>query len=90
MLGQTFRMQCFNDSDDLGEWLDPLGYEAFWEAVAPFALRLQSRRSCDEQIAAGIVEEDTVLIVLKSMARLELAERLRLRPRDRTPWRYLA
>lgn len=82
-------MRTFNDANDVEEWLAPLSYAEFWDEVAPFALVLQDRTSCDEQIHAGTVDEETVLFVLKGMARLELIERLRLRPRKRIPWQDL-
>ena len=78
-------MEMFNDTDDVEEWLEPLDREGFWAEIAVFKLEIQSRESCDEQIAAGIVGRATVLFVLKGMARLELIERFRLRPRDRMP-----
>lgn len=76
----------FEDREDLWEWLEPLGYDAFWNEIESFGLAIQSRESCDRQIAASIVDEATVLTVLKGFARLELTERFHLRPRDRMPW----
>jgi len=78
-------MGPFNDWQDVEEWLEPLDYEAFWREIAAFQPEIQSRESCDEQIAAGIVDEATVLEVLKRFVWLELIERYSLRPRDRMP-----
>ena len=78
-------MELFDDWQDVKEWLGPLDYEAFWREIAVFAPEIQSRESCDEQIAAGIVDEATVLDVLKEFVWLELIQRYDLRPRDRMP-----
>ena len=45
-----------------------------------------ARDHCDRQIAAGEIDQETVLDVLKYMARLELTERLGLQRRLATPW----
>lgn len=79
-------MMNFDDWEDVDEWLKPLDYESFWNEVRPFSLDLQSKRSCDEQIASGSIDEATVLDVLKFMARLELTQRYRLQHRDAAPW----
>lgn len=78
-------MRYFNDQQELRDWLDPLGYEDFWRAVSTFDLRLQSRQSCDEQIAFGLIDAETVLAVLKGMVRLQVIEQQDLKPRDYTP-----
>ena len=82
-------MRPFEDRDDVKEWLEPLDYEAFWRETAIYDLALQPRESCDRQIGSGSVDEATVLSVLKGMARLELIQRYRLKPRDRMPWHSL-
>jgi hypothetical protein len=74
-------MSLFEDMEDVEEWLEPLGYEAFWSGIEPFGLAVQSRASCDEQIARGGIDQATVLDVLKGIARLELVERYQLKPR---------
>jgi hypothetical protein len=76
----------FADRDDVEEWLEPMGYEEFWNEVEHFQLYLQSKESCDAQIARGLVEESVVLQALKAMARLELIERFQLPVRDTMPW----
>lgn len=79
----------FKDRKDVEEWLEPLDYEAFWREVAAFDPDIEPRELCDEDIAAGIVDQATVLEVLKRAVRLELIERFGLRPRDRMPWHSL-
>ena len=82
-------MLIFKDMTDVREWLEPLDYEAFWRETAIYDLTIQSRESCDRQIASGSVDETTVLSVLKGMARLDLVQRYRLKPRDTVPWMSL-
>lgn len=65
-------MRTFEDSQDVEDWLEPLGYDAFWEQIAPYNVALQSRESCDLQIAQGIVDEAVVLCVLKGFARRQI------------------
>jgi hypothetical protein len=80
-------MQYFEDRQDVEEWLEPLGYDDFWREVSTFPLTmLQSRESCDEQIARGDVDEETVLYVLKGIVRLEIVQQQNLKPRDTVPW----
>ena len=79
-------MQMFDDMEDLEDWLAPLDYQRFWEETAVFTLELEPKESCDEQIAAGSIDEATVLFVLKGIARLELVQRFGLKPRDTVPW----
>jgi hypothetical protein len=78
-------MNLFEDTDDLEDWLERLDYEGFWAGIEPFRLDLQPRADCDRQIAAGGIDEATVLFVLKGFARLELTERYGLKPRDPFP-----
>lgn len=49
-------MVVFEDIQDVRDWLDPLDYIAFWEAVEPYRLVLQDRDHCDDLIASGAVE----------------------------------
>lgn len=56
-----------------------MDYETFWAEIGPYCLVLRPRAVCDRDIAAGHVDEDTVLSVLKSMARLQLAAILMLK-----------
>ncbi len=78
-------MELFDDWQDVREWLEPLDWRAFWREIEPFQPEIQSRESCDEQIAAGIVDKATVLDVLKEFVWLELIARYNLRPRDHMP-----
>lgn len=82
-------MVTFKDRKDVEEWLELLDYEAFWREVAVFDPDIESRAVCDRDIADGVVDEATVLDVLKRAVRLELIERFGLRPRDRMPWHSL-
>lgn len=74
-------MVVFEDVNDVIEWLEPMDYCAFWEAVAPYHLRLQPRDHCDAQIAAGVVDQALVLEVLKSDARIALSAKFGLKRR---------
>lgn len=82
-------MQEFEDREDVEEWLEPLGYDAFWKEIERFGVELPEREDCDADIAAGAADEATVLSVLKGMVRLELVRRHGLRPRDVMPWHAL-
>lgn len=82
-------MVMFKDRKDVEEWLAPLDYDAFWREVAVFEPAIEPREICDRDIAEGIVDEPTVLAVLKRAVRLELIDRFGLRPRDRMPWHSL-
>lgn len=71
----------FEDAKDVEEWLEPLGYEAFWREIAEYPVSIQSRESCDAQIAAGTVDEALVLQVLKGMVRSQIVLEQDLKPR---------
>lgn len=79
----------FKDRKDVEEWLEPLDYEGFWSEVGVFDPDIEPRDICDQDIAAGVVDEATVLEVLKRAVRLELVRRFSLPPRDRMPWHSL-
>jgi len=81
----TSQMVVFEDVDDVRDWLAPMGYIAFWEAVAHYGLMLQDRDHCDELIASGKVDQALILDVLKSMARRELTARFSLKERVQLP-----
>jgi len=70
---------------DVEEWLEPLDYEAFWDAVAPYDLTLQDREHCDGLIAGGKVDQALILSVLKGLAVTELRVALGLKPRIYEP-----
>jgi hypothetical protein len=70
----------FDCIEDVTAWLEPLGYDAFWDAVTPFYLfDVPERAHCDRTITEGIAPFETVLTVLKSMVRMELTERFGLK-----------
>ena len=79
-------MKQFKYIDDVEAWLEPMNYLEFWTAVAPYYLILQDRAHCDGQIASGEVDEATIMIVLKHMARVELTKRHGLKWKPATPW----
>ena len=79
-------MVVFEDIEDVIDWLEPLDYLAFWEAIAPYDLTLQSRDHCDGLIAGGKVEPGVMLDGLKYLARLELAQRFGLNRRIYHPY----
>ena len=79
-------MKNFRYIDDIENWLEPMDYSSFWHAIAPYDLMLQPRDHCDQQIAEGLVDQETVLDVLKSMARIELTKRHGLHWKPVTPW----
>ena len=81
-------MVMFQDIQDVENWLAPLNYIAFWEAVAPHNLTLQDRDHCDGLIAGGELAQEVVLDVLKFCAMRELTERHQLRHRIYEPVDY--
>ncbi len=72
----------FRDINDIVEWLEPMDYEMFWKEIKPFCLVMLPRKKCDADIASGATDEETVLCVMKSFARMELASILKLEWRD--------
>ena len=55
-------MVFFEDLTDVEEWLDPMGYIAFWEAIAPYRiLCIADRDHCDGLISDGKVPANTIL-----------------------------
>ena len=68
----------FSFINDIVDWLEPMDYETFWEEIRPFCLIMLPREKCDTDIAAGDVDEETVLHVMKNLARAELASILKL------------
>jgi tRNA A37 N6-isopentenylltransferase MiaA len=79
-------MSKFRYKDDIRSWVKPMSYHEFWTAVEPLGLTLQRRAHCDDQIARGLVDEATVLKVLKYMAEDELAALHNIGWRPVTPW----
>ena len=78
-------MVVFEDIQDVEEWLEPLDYVAFWDAVAPYFLTLQDRTHCDGLIAGGEVSTDLILSVLKGLAVMELRTAFNLHDRIHEP-----
>jgi hypothetical protein len=78
-------MVAFQDIQDVEEWLEPLDYTAFWEAIAPYNLGLDDREHCDGLIAGGIVTADWLLTALKFMAVMELRIAFGLKDRQHEP-----
>lgn len=78
-------MVAFQHIQDVEEWLQPLDYIAFWEAVAPYQLGLLDRDHCDGLIAGGKGETELVLKVLKFLAVMELKAAFGLRHRIPLP-----
>jgi hypothetical protein len=79
-------MQRFETIDDLRAWLEPMGYEAFWSAIAPYEIFAGGDQAhCDRTIANGIAPYETVVEVLKAMARIALTERYDLTYRSCLP-----
>jgi hypothetical protein len=69
-------MQDFETIEDVMVWLEPLGYEAFWRvAHAQDLLDHEDRQHCDEALAKGAADFDTVLKVMKGVVRHTLVER---------------
>lgn len=71
----------FEDIDDVEEWLEPLSYIEFWEAVAPYNLTLQDRDHCDDLITKGEITTDLALDVLKGLTVQELRRAFGLKDR---------
>ena len=78
-------MVVFEDIQDVEEWLKPLDYIAFWDAVEPYHLVLQDREHCDGLIARGEVGADLILSGLKYMAVMELRMAFNLKDRIYEP-----
>ena len=76
-------MVVFEDIQDVEEWLAPLDYDRFWEAIAPYGLGLDDREHCDGLIAGGVATTEWLLSALKFMAVMEL--RIAFDLRDRIP-----
>lgn len=78
----------FRHIDDIEDYLEPMDYETFWQEIKGFCLILIPRDKCDSDIEDG-VDEETILIVLKNLARIELASILKLKWRCDVPMRTM-
>lgn len=78
-------MLVFEDIEDVQEWIERFDYESFWTAGRPYGLVLQARDHCDELIKGGIVDQETVLFVLKGMTVNEIAALMKLEHRRYDP-----
>ncbi|WP_152612923.1 hypothetical protein [Tateyamaria sp. ANG-S1] len=77
-------MVVFQDIQDVEEWLEPLDYIAFWEAVAPYGVfSIADRDHCDGLISGGTVVQDLILECIKAMARNSLRDGFGLKHRPR-------
>ena len=79
----------FKDIDDIVEWLEPMDYETFWQEIRPYCLVMFPRVDCDHDLEHGLVDEDDLLFILKSLARMELATILKLEWRIDIPFMEL-
>lgn len=79
-------MREFKTINDIEDWLEPMDYQGFWTAIAPYGLLLPPKHHCDQQIRDGEAEEALVLDGVKYLARLELTKRLNLEWKQSTPW----
>ena len=75
----------FQDIQDLEDWLRPLDYVQFWDAVEPYGFSMQERDHCNELIAGGEVDPALIPGGLKFMAVLKLSASLNLKDRIREP-----
>lgn len=75
-------MIWFEHREDVEEWLRPLDYDAFWRETERYDLAIETRQSCDAQIATSEIDETTVLTALKALAIIELVDRYALRRRS--------
>lgn len=72
-------MRDFEVYEDVEDWLAPMGYEAFWQAVLSAGLYGEEDRAhCDRTLAEGIADMETVMSVTKRMALHRMVERLDL------------
>lgn len=81
-------MFVFQDIEDIEAWLVPLGYIAFWQAIASYCVfSMEECDHCDGLIMSGKVPSETILTGLKHMAWDALKSRFGLRYRcQNRPW----
>jgi hypothetical protein len=79
-------MQGFETFEDVEEWLEPMGYDAFWQAITAIGLYGdEDRVDCDKTLATGTADMDTVMSVTKRMALHHLVEQFELPFRCEVP-----
>ncbi|WP_299283287.1 hypothetical protein [uncultured Tateyamaria sp.] len=72
-------MQNFETFEDVEEWLAPMGFDAFWNAVISIGLYDESDRAhCDRTLVDGIADMETVMTVTKMFAREALVRQFDL------------
>jgi hypothetical protein len=72
-------MQDFQTYEDVQEWLEPLGYEAFWEETMRLGIYGPGDRAvCDQRLAEGHQDVASVIALIKSMTAWIVSEELDL------------
>jgi hypothetical protein len=72
-------MQNFETYEDVDEWLAPMDFDAFWDAIIATGLYDASDRAhCDRTLANGIADMETVMVVTKMFAREALVRQFDL------------
>lgn len=86
MIWYTVPMVVFEDIQDVEEWLAPLGYEAFWQAIDPWGIYEGADRAhFDAVLQNSVTDTETMLICLKAEVRIELTARFDLKDRRYEP-----
>lgn len=74
-------MVIFEYTQDVEEWLEPLGYDGFWREIKRFSIYPANKERCDMMIVFGEANEEELLFILKYMAQVELCRILGLKRR---------
>lgn len=78
----------FDCLNDIEAWLEPLTYEAFWQAVKPHCVQLQPKQEYDALIADNVLSEEQVMTIIKRSVVMKLADRYNLEWEDRRPFMH--
>jgi len=78
-------MRNFEHVQDVEEWLEPMSWDEFFVKLSPYGVDAGMRADCEVSIANG-TSPDTVLSLMKSLTRIDLAKELGLKRRPITPW----
>ncbi|MEM8786873.1 MAG: hypothetical protein AAGE76_01275 [Pseudomonadota bacterium] len=78
-------MVVFQDIENVQEWLESLDWVAFWDAIAPYNLPLQSREVSEALVASGQMDQGQLLGGLKILAEVEITSRFGLTYRSTLP-----